>query len=81
MKKVLITGGAGFVGRNFTRYFLDLGWDVTVVDSIAKLTGGIDPETWINFQPYDYNNFNFITKTINIIWTFRKEEQKMCILI
>ena len=30
MRKVLITGGAGFVGRHFVRRFLDLGDEVHV---------------------------------------------------
>ena len=42
MKKILITGGAGFVGRRFVKYFLDKGHNVIVVDNIAPLTGGID---------------------------------------
>lgn len=59
MKKILITGGAGFVGRNFTKYFLELGHDVTVVDSIVNLTGGIDPSNWVNYAPFDFKNFKF----------------------
>lgn len=31
-KKILITGGAGFVGANFVRAFLELGHEVTVVE-------------------------------------------------
>lgn len=31
-KKALVTGGAGFVGRHFTRRLLDDGWDVISVD-------------------------------------------------
>ena len=32
MKKVLITGGAGFIGANFTQRFLDLGHSVHLID-------------------------------------------------
>ena len=32
MKKVLITGGAGFIGANFVYKFLDLGYEVNVID-------------------------------------------------
>ena len=60
MRKVLITGGAGFVGRHFTRHFLDAGDEVCCVDSIVPLTGGIDPNTgWPLFDPRDYKNFHF----------------------
>ena len=44
MRKILITGGAGFVGRRMTKKFLDLGDEVHCVDSVAPLSGGIEPE-------------------------------------
>lgn len=30
--KVLITGGAGFIGRNLTNFLNELGWQITVID-------------------------------------------------
>lgn len=60
MKKILITGGAGFVGRHFVKHFLDSGDSVYCVDNIVPLTGGIDPEVgWPLFDPRDYKNFYF----------------------
>ena len=59
MKKILITGGAGFVGRRFVKFFLDRGDKVVCVDNIAKFTGGINPKKWPLYNPYDYKNFNF----------------------
>ena len=32
MARVLITGGAGFIGRHCARRFVDQGWDVTLFD-------------------------------------------------
>jgi nucleoside-diphosphate-sugar epimerase len=32
MRKILITGGAGFVGRHFVKHFLDCGDEVHAVD-------------------------------------------------
>ena len=61
MKKILVTGGAGFVGRRFVKYFLDKGDQVIVVDNIAKYTGGIDPNNgWPLYNPKNYKNFKFI---------------------
>ena len=39
-KRALITGGAGFIGSNLARKLLDLGADVTVVDSLIPEYGG-----------------------------------------
>lgn len=61
MRKILITGGAGFVGRHFTRHFLEAGDQVLVVDPIAPLTGGIDPAAgWPLFEPRDHARFRFL---------------------
>ncbi|NGF56555.1 SDR family oxidoreductase [Parapusillimonas sp. SGNA-6] len=35
MSKILITGGAGFIGSNLTAYFLDKGHSVVVLDNFA----------------------------------------------
>ncbi len=58
-KNILITGGAGFVGRHFIKRFLDAGDNVHCVDSIVPLTGGIEPIDWPLFIPQDYSNFKF----------------------
>ena len=61
MKKVLITGAAGFVGRHFCKYFLDKKFSVVAVDSLQKFTGAINPsKNWPLYNPYDYKNFKFI---------------------
>lgn len=35
MKKILITGGAGFIGSNLTTYFLGKGYSVVVLDNFS----------------------------------------------
>lgn len=60
MGRVLITGGAGFVGRHFVRHFLEQGYEVVCVDLIAPFTGGIDPKDgWPLFDPREYSKFTF----------------------
>jgi nucleoside-diphosphate-sugar epimerase len=60
LKKILITGGAGFVGRRFCKHFLDAGDEVHCVDPIAADTGGLDPASgWPLYNPLDYGNFHF----------------------
>ena len=59
-KRILITGGAGFVGRRLVGFMLEKGYDVVAVDNIAPLTGGIDPNKgWPLYSPKDYKNFTF----------------------
>ena len=48
---ILILGGAGFVGRHYTEYFLKTGKNVEIVDNLAPLSGGIHPRKWKVFNP------------------------------
>ena len=43
-KKILITGGAGFIGSNLSLYLLQNGYEVTVLDNLSEQIHGIDPE-------------------------------------
>lgn len=61
MGRMLITGGAGFVGRHFTRALLDQGHDVVVVDSVVPGTGGkLVEDGWPLFDPRDYSGFRWV---------------------
>lgn len=60
MRNILITGGAGFVGRRFCGRFLDAGDEVHCVDNVAQYTGGVHPKDgWPLLNPLDYTNFHF----------------------
>lgn len=58
-KRLLITGGAGFVGSNFTRYIMNKypGYEIAILDAMTY-AGSIDnlpPEMFSN----DYPGYNF----------------------
>lgn len=62
MKKLLVTGGAGFVGRHLCHALLEQGHQVICVDSIVPLTGGICPREnrgWPLYDPTEYDNFDY----------------------
>jgi UDP-glucose 4-epimerase len=36
MKKVLVTGGSGFIGSSITRYLVETGYSVRVLDNNSR---------------------------------------------
>ena len=60
MQKILVTGGAGFIGRRIVRHYLERGDEVWCVDNLVPLTGAVAPESgWYMFEPRDSNCFRF----------------------
>jgi len=59
MKNILVTGGAGFVGRHLIQKLLQQGNTVHCVDIIEPLSGAIVPEQWPLFNPLDFQNFHY----------------------
>lgn len=81
MKKILITGGAGFVGRRFCRRFLEAGDQVYCVDPVAKDTGGIHPEqSWPLYRPMDYDNFHFFQEDCRDWFKQHHDDDFDCVL-
>lgn len=57
--RVLITGGAGFVGRHFTSTLVQAGHEVVVVDPITPGSGGLEPDKWPEFLGLSHLDFLF----------------------
>jgi nucleoside-diphosphate-sugar epimerase len=56
MKRALVLGGCGFVGRHFTRRLLDDDWQVVAVDTLVS---GIAPYEWAMGKPVKFSPGQF----------------------
>ena len=78
-KKILITGGAGFIGSNFVRYLVNNypDYSVYVVDSLTY-AGNLD-----NIPPefFDRPNFHFVEGTITDIQLMKKLIDKVDVIV
>lgn len=55
MKKLLITGGCGFLGSNLAHYGIEQGWDITIFDNLSRL-GSEQNLVWLR----SCGNFSFV---------------------
>ena len=76
-KKVLITGGLGFIGSNLAQRLVQEGADVTIVDSLIPEYGGnprnlddIKEKVVINFSPIHSIFFLCFLSVCFIFWKY-----------
>jgi len=72
--RILITGGAGFIGSHLCRLFLDRGWEVVAMDNL--LTGSRDNVAQLfthegfTFVPHNVTNYIHVNGTLDAILHF-----------
>lgn len=64
MEKVLITGGAGFIGVNLARHLLARGLEVVVFDNLSRL-GSVQNLRWLKTVPAD-GRFRFVQGDVTL---------------
>lgn len=65
-KKVLITGGAGFIGSNLALKLMNKEYDVTVLDNLSKQIHGDNPDNSYTYKLIK-DKVNFIKGDVNNI--------------
>ncbi len=63
-KKILITGGAGFIGSNLALQLMGKGCSVTILDNLSKQIHGDNPETTSPLYASIKDKVNFINGTV-----------------
>jgi dTDP-L-rhamnose 4-epimerase len=64
MKKILITGGAGFIGSNIALKLASMGHEVTILDNLSKQIHGNDSENSSPLYLSIKNRVNFILGSV-----------------
>src|SRR5437879_12672152 len=53
--KAIVTGGAGFVGSNYSRHLLQTGFEVVVYDDFSRGPGCLQNLEWLKSHPNSKN--------------------------
>lgn len=72
MKKILITGGAGFIGTNAALYFSKKGWQVAILDNLSRKgtefnLNWLREQAQIDFHKADVRERSLIERIVNNI--------------
>lgn len=84
-KRVLITGGLGFLGSNLARRLVDLGADVTLVDSLIPEYGGnlfnvagLDGRVRVNISDVrDRHSFRYLVTGVDYLFNLAGQTSHM----
>lgn len=72
MKKILITGGAGFIGSNLALKLIEKGYEVTILDNLSEQIHGENPEKSSPLYNSIKDKVRFIKGTVTDINDWKK---------
>lgn len=64
IKKILVTGGAGFIGSNLSLKLLSKGYEVTILDNLSKQIHGANPDKTSPLYNSIKNKVHFIEGSV-----------------
>ena len=72
MKKILITGGAGFMGSNSALHFAKNGWKIYLIDNLSRKgakdnLSNLKKNIKLTFYKVDVSNFSSVSNIIRKI--------------
>lgn len=70
--KILITGGAGFIGSNLALFLLQKGYEVTVLDNLSEQIHGTDPGNTSPLYISIKDKVNFIKGSVTSVDDWNK---------
>ena len=81
MKRILIVGGAGFIGSHIALRLIEKGYDVTVLDNLLEQIHGENPEKtsplYCSIKERHWNVLSAMLITSSI-WLQRQEPDSLC---
>lgn len=79
--KILITGGAGFIGSNLALHLVKHGYEVTVLDNLSEQIHGADPETNSPLYRSIIGKVHFINGSVTSIEDWKKAIEGMDVIV
>jgi CDP-paratose 2-epimerase len=71
--RVLITGGAGFIGANTARRFIERGWDVVIWDNLSRKGGKMNLEWLRGVGPFQFTQID-LRNSEAVLDEFKKQK-------